>query len=197
MLILQAFYWNCLDDWWEEIASISEEIAVKGFDTVWLPPPSKGMNGKNSMGYDIKEHYNLNSKFGNRKTLKKLINKNNTSGNKKYSKISSFFLLYHVRGFHHVDVLTSTSPVLTILLFLTRSICLLFNFIEKSFLITLVAFFESFKSLIKSLKSFLIILIISSHFSFKSFSNSKLILVFRLILRLLNILSALDFASKA
>ncbi|TDO71347.1 alpha-amylase [Halanaerobium saccharolyticum] len=75
MLILQAFYWNCLDDWWEEIASIVEDIAIKGFDTVWLPPPSKGMNGKNSMGYDIKEHYNLDSKFGNKKTLKKLINK--------------------------------------------------------------------------------------------------------------------------
>ncbi|PTX17424.1 Alpha amylase, catalytic domain [Halanaerobium congolense] len=73
MLILQAFYWNCLDDWWNEISSITEEISIKGFDTVWLPPPSKGMNGKNSMGYDIKEHYNLESKFGNKRTLKRLI----------------------------------------------------------------------------------------------------------------------------
>lgn len=75
MLILQAFYWNCLDNWWEEIASITDEIAFKGFDTVWLPPPSRGMKGSESMGYDIKEHYNLNSRFGTEKSLKKLINK--------------------------------------------------------------------------------------------------------------------------
>ena len=42
MLILQGFYWNCLDNWWEEIASITDEIAFKGFDTVWLPPPCRG-----------------------------------------------------------------------------------------------------------------------------------------------------------
>ena len=64
-----------MSDWWEEITSIAGEISKKGFDTVWLPPPTKGMAGKNSMGYDIKEHYNLNSRFGNEKSLKKLINK--------------------------------------------------------------------------------------------------------------------------
>ncbi|WP_160143047.1 alpha-amylase family glycosyl hydrolase [Halanaerobium hydrogeniformans] len=75
MVILQAFHWNCLNDWWKEISAIAEEISIKGFDAVWLPPPSKGMAGDNSMGYDIKEHYNLNSKFGDKKSLKELINK--------------------------------------------------------------------------------------------------------------------------
>ena len=75
MVILQGFYWNCLENWWEHLEYLAEEIANKGFDTVWLPPVSKGMNGSNSMGYDIKEHYNLDSRFGTKETLKKLINK--------------------------------------------------------------------------------------------------------------------------
>lgn len=75
MIILQSFYWNCLDNWWEELNYLVESIAEKGFDTMWLPPPSRGMGGEHSMGYDIKEHYNLNSKFGNRASLEELIDK--------------------------------------------------------------------------------------------------------------------------
>lgn len=80
MVILQAFYWNCLSEWWKEISAIAEEISKKDFDVVWLPPPTKGMGGDNSMGYDINEHYNLNSRFGNKKSLKKLINKLHNNG---------------------------------------------------------------------------------------------------------------------
>jgi len=74
MIILQAFHWDCLKDWWGHLDSISKGIADKGFDTVWLPPPSKGMNGEGSMGYDVMEHYNLNSRFGDKESLTNLIN---------------------------------------------------------------------------------------------------------------------------
>ena len=75
MIILQGFYWNCLENWYKELDVLVESIAEKGFDGIWLPPPSKGMSGKLSMGYDIKEHYNLDSRFGDKKDLINLIEK--------------------------------------------------------------------------------------------------------------------------
>jgi len=74
MIILQGFYWNCLENWWSELNYLTEAFKEKQFDQIWLPPVSKGMNGKQSMGYDIFEHYNLNSRFGNKEELKSLIN---------------------------------------------------------------------------------------------------------------------------
>jgi alpha-amylase len=74
MVILQGFYWDCLENWWEELNSLAGAFKEKQFDQIWLPPVSRGMSGNKSMGYDIKEHYNLDSRFGNKKTLKKLIN---------------------------------------------------------------------------------------------------------------------------
>ena len=61
MVILQGFHWDCLNDWYEVLSVLSSTLKEKQFDQIWLPPPSKGMNGDNSMGYDIKDHYNLNS----------------------------------------------------------------------------------------------------------------------------------------
>ncbi|MFW5891607.1 MAG: alpha-amylase family glycosyl hydrolase [bacterium] len=75
MIILQSFYWNCLENWYQHLDVLVEEIAKKGFDQVWLPPPSAGMAGRDSMGYDIKEHYNLNSRFGTEDELRNLIDK--------------------------------------------------------------------------------------------------------------------------
>jgi alpha-amylase len=80
LIILQSFYWNCLENWWQHLDALAEEIAKKGFDQVWLPPPSKGMAEKQSMGYDIKEHYNLNSRFGTEEELKNLISKFHDNG---------------------------------------------------------------------------------------------------------------------
>ncbi|SIR57010.1 hypothetical protein SAMN05421834_1381 [Halanaerobium kushneri] len=39
MLILQAFYWNCLDDWWEEIKNGIPTLRKK---------PLPGLKKKNS-----------------------------------------------------------------------------------------------------------------------------------------------------
>jgi alpha-amylase len=74
MIILQGFYWNCLENWWNELNCLVDAFEEKKFDQIWLPPSSKGMTGKKSMGYDISEHYNLDSRFGNQEELKTLIN---------------------------------------------------------------------------------------------------------------------------
>jgi alpha-amylase len=75
MVILQGFHWNCLNEWYKVLEVLADTLEEKQFDQIWLPPPSKGMAGDSSMGYDIKEHYNLDSKFGDKRELKKLINK--------------------------------------------------------------------------------------------------------------------------
>jgi len=73
MIILQSFYWNCNQNWWNELNYLVEAFKEKQFDQVWLPPPTKGMSGEKSMGYDIKKHYDLNSRFGTEESLKRLI----------------------------------------------------------------------------------------------------------------------------
>jgi alpha-amylase len=80
MLILQGFYWDCPSDWYNEISYLTDAIAEKGFTDIWLPPPSRGMSGDNSMGYDIKDHYNLNSKFGTEEELSCLIDDLHSKG---------------------------------------------------------------------------------------------------------------------
>ena len=49
-VMLQAFYWDVPLDWYGEVNSKISEIAAAGFDNIWLPPPSKTMNGRYSMG---------------------------------------------------------------------------------------------------------------------------------------------------
>lgn len=80
MVILQGFYWDCHKNWYKELNALVDAISNKGFKKIWLPPPSRGMNGYESMGYDIKEHYNLDSRFGGKKELKDLINKFQSKG---------------------------------------------------------------------------------------------------------------------
>ncbi|WP_051412147.1 alpha-amylase family glycosyl hydrolase [Halonatronum saccharophilum] len=79
-VIMQGFYWNCIKDinndlsWYQLVSSKLPELKRRGVDTIWLPPPSLGMDGQ-GMGYDIKEHYNLDSAFGTKKELKRLVQK--------------------------------------------------------------------------------------------------------------------------
>lgn len=74
--MIQGFYWNCMHDietsWYQVISNRIPELKQAGIDTIWCPPPAQGMD-KQGMGYDIKEHYNLNSAFGSTEELKKLI----------------------------------------------------------------------------------------------------------------------------
>lgn len=74
MVILQGFYWDCMKNWWKKLIPLADKLSNKGFDSIWLPPMTRGMNGEHSMGYDIKSHYNFNTKFGNKNDLINLIN---------------------------------------------------------------------------------------------------------------------------
>lgn len=60
-VMLQGFYWNTtpIGSWWNIIASLSTNIASAGFTMVWLPPPYKGANQDESVGYDPFDHYDL------------------------------------------------------------------------------------------------------------------------------------------
>ena len=76
--MMQGFYWNCMrnleNSWYQLMSNRIPELKQAGIDTIWCPPPSQGMD-KRGMGYDIKEHYNLNSAFGTQQELINLINK--------------------------------------------------------------------------------------------------------------------------
>src|ERR1700710_814706 len=46
---------------WNEIAQKMPELAEAGYDSIWLPPPTKGSGGL-SVGYDLWERFDLGSK---------------------------------------------------------------------------------------------------------------------------------------
>lgn len=81
-VMLQGFYWDCPQDWYAHLQAELSELATAGFTTLWLPPPSKGMAGGYSMGYDVFDHYDLGeydqqgtvaTRFGTSAQLKQLI----------------------------------------------------------------------------------------------------------------------------
>lgn len=46
---------------WNEIAQKMPELAEAGYDSLWLPPPTKGSGGL-SVGYDLWDRFDLGSK---------------------------------------------------------------------------------------------------------------------------------------
>ncbi|MEO8043840.1 MAG: alpha-amylase family glycosyl hydrolase, partial [Spartobacteria bacterium] len=46
---------------WNEIAQKMPELAEAGYDSIWLPPPTKGSGGL-SVGYDLWDRFDLGSK---------------------------------------------------------------------------------------------------------------------------------------
>src|ERR1700746_4012087 len=46
---------------WDEIAMKMPELAEAGYDSLWLPPPTKGSGGL-SVGYDLFDRFDLGSK---------------------------------------------------------------------------------------------------------------------------------------
>ena len=73
-VLLQAFYkrgekgvpspanGDEIDPWWDHLARQANELRLAGFTAVWLPPVTKGASGKNSVGYDVFDDYDLGSK---------------------------------------------------------------------------------------------------------------------------------------
>jgi alpha-amylase len=86
-VLLQSFYWDCPSaekqegKWWDYLTTQIAAIAADGFTALWLPPSSKAANWK-SNGYDPYDYYDLgdfdqkgntSTWFGNKASLKKLI----------------------------------------------------------------------------------------------------------------------------
>ncbi|WAC39658.1 alpha-amylase family glycosyl hydrolase [Pedobacter sp. SL55] len=59
--MLQYFEWYYPADGslWNKLAADAKDLKAKGFDSLWLPPMHKGMAGKNSIGYDSYDLYDL------------------------------------------------------------------------------------------------------------------------------------------
>lgn len=82
--MLQAFHWYTPNDGtlWETLNRDSEYLASLGFDAVWLPPATKALGGKNSVGYDSYDIYDLGefdqkgstrTKYGTKEQLQNAI----------------------------------------------------------------------------------------------------------------------------
>ncbi len=67
-VIMQGFYWNSNPGdltvnsggvWWDSIATVAPELGYAGFETVWVPPPTKGFAGRFDMGYGAYDYFDL------------------------------------------------------------------------------------------------------------------------------------------
>jgi alpha-amylase len=73
-VLLQAFYQrgnigvpsptdgDHIDAWWDHLAKQASQLQKAGFTAIWLPPLTKGGSGKDSVGYDVFDDYDLGSK---------------------------------------------------------------------------------------------------------------------------------------
>ena len=59
--LLQGFEWYLPDDGlhWRRLAVQAPLLKKAGIDSIWLPPAYKGNGGKNSVGYDVYDKYDL------------------------------------------------------------------------------------------------------------------------------------------
>ena len=55
----QAFYWDAYPGLWTHLAQMAAPLAQRGITSMWLPPAAKGMNGTNSVGYDVYDFWDL------------------------------------------------------------------------------------------------------------------------------------------
>ena len=84
-VLFQAFYWDVPANqvWWDSLTAVTPDLAARGVDKLWLPPPFKGASGGYDMGYGIADHFDAGeynqygsvpTRFGNRNQLENLIN---------------------------------------------------------------------------------------------------------------------------
>ena len=59
--MFQAFYWDVPagGTWYDTITAAAPGLKEAGFTHFWFPPPTKGMSGAYSMGYDLYDNYDL------------------------------------------------------------------------------------------------------------------------------------------
>ena len=95
-VLMQGFYWDVPSGgtWYNVLASKAKELKAAGFTAIWFPPPTKGMSGGYSMGYDVFDHYDLGeynqkgtveTRFGSIDELKAAINAFHAEGIQVYA----------------------------------------------------------------------------------------------------------------
>lgn len=85
-VMMQAFYWDCepVGSWWNLVTAKLEHWAAMGVNKIWIPVPTKGAVGQNSMGYDPYDYFDfgefdqkggVETRFGSRTELEEMIAK--------------------------------------------------------------------------------------------------------------------------
>ncbi|MBI3724143.1 DUF1939 domain-containing protein [bacterium] len=102
-VMLQGFYWDAPNGWYGTLQKQEPELEKAGFTAMWLPPPSKGMSGASSNGYDPYDHYDLGefeqkgsvaTRWGTKQDLLDLIAKLHKGHMKAYADI----VMNHMMG---------------------------------------------------------------------------------------------------
>src|SRR5262245_1517367 len=44
---------------WSEVQSRMPELAIAGYDAIWLPPPQKGAEGTRDVGFSVYDRFDL------------------------------------------------------------------------------------------------------------------------------------------
>ncbi|MGC8964508.1 MAG: alpha-amylase, partial [Brevinematia bacterium] len=82
--VFQAFYWDVPSGWYTTVSNKVYDLYTAKVEVIYLPPPSKGMSGGYSMGYDPYDYYDLGAynqkgsvatRFGTQTDLKNLISR--------------------------------------------------------------------------------------------------------------------------
>lgn len=77
-IMLQGFNWESWkNNWYKTLESQVDAIVQAGFTVVWLPPPTDSVSPQ---GYMPRDLYSLDSKYGNEKDLKALIQRFQSKG---------------------------------------------------------------------------------------------------------------------
>ncbi len=88
-VMMQAWYWDFPttvsgQPFMSHLAGKAEELSDAGFTQVWLPPLSKGSGGGFSVGYDVRDYYDLgqygNARWGSRTNLNSAVSAFNSAG---------------------------------------------------------------------------------------------------------------------
>ncbi|MEZ0227549.1 MAG: alpha-amylase domain-containing protein, partial [Planctomycetota bacterium] len=88
-VMLQGFWWDSPQDWWNKLRRSAYDFASSGFKRVWLPPMYKDANGGFGMGYGTFDGYDLGefdqkgsvaTRFGTRAELERFTYRLNELG---------------------------------------------------------------------------------------------------------------------
>jgi glycosidase len=88
-VMMQAWFWDYPSTvsgktFMAHLAEEADHLGEVGFTQVWLPPLSKGSGGGFSVGYDVRDYYDLgqygNARWGSRTNLTSAINALNSAG---------------------------------------------------------------------------------------------------------------------